>query len=260
MKKRGEDYLPFLKRENDMKKILLTVLLIIFTSACGNNEVTVSKVDLTDAKIKLYRQKVLKDPGNYGNYDNLAYYYLQKARETGNHDFFHLAEDAVVKSIEIKPDSYTGLVLYAKLKLAGHKFTEALKYTKKALEINPDSSYAYGIQGDAYLELHQISNAEKAYKIMLDINPSLDSFSRMSNLMRHKHNHILAIKYMELAYEAGLMKSSTPKENLAWTQVMLGEIYLDSGNREKAEFYFKNALGIYDGYYLAVNNLDKLEI
>lgn len=237
---------------------LIVVLLFTLTAACGDINEKDNKFDPTDAKIKLYKQKTTQDPANHINFDNLAFYYLQKARETGNHSFYHLAEDAVIKSLEINPVSNTGLALYAKLKLTEHEFKEALKYAKKALELSPDSYYTYGILGDAYIEIHQISNAEKAYKKMLELNPSLDSYGRMSNLMHHKHNHSESIKYMEMAYEAGLSKSSTPKEHLAWTQVMLGEIYLESGNKEKGEIYFTKALEIYDGYYLAQNNLNKI--
>ena len=242
---------------NNLKFILIASLFFAFTG-CGNTDVKSEKVNLTDAKIRLYINKAQQDPGNYRNYDNLAYYYFQKARETGNSDFYNLAENAVNRSLEIKPDSFTGTVFYSKLKLANHEFNEALKYAKMAVRLKPGSGFSYGILGDAYLELHQIRNAEKAYKKMVELNPSLDSYGRMSNLMHHMHNHKGAVRYMELAYEEGLRKSSTPPENLAWTQVMLGEIYIESGNTAKAERYFKKALEIYEGYYLAEKNLKKI--
>ncbi len=242
-----------------MKKLSLLLILffLIFNTACDNKKIENKEVNLTDAKIKLYELKVKQDPKNHSNYDNLAFYYFQKARETGNFEFYSLAGHVIKSSLEIRPDSHTGLILYAKLKLANHEFRQALEYAKKSLEIKPGSVYSYGILGDAYLELHKISNAEKAYKKMLELNPSLDSYARMSNLMHHKHNHTDAIKFMELAYEAGLKKSSTPKEHLAWTQVMLGEIYLESGDRSQARSYFKRALELYDGYYLANQHLKK---
>ena len=238
--------------------MLMVTALILIMGACDKTEIEYNEVNLTDAKIRLYKNKTEQDPNNYSNYDNLAYYYFQKARETGNFDFYTEAGHAIRKSLEIKPDGHSGVILYAKLKLANHEFKQALLYAKRALELNPDSSYSYGIMGDAYLELHQISKAENAYKKMVELNPSLDSYGRMSNLMHHKHDHTKAIKYMELAYEEGLKKSSTAKEHLAWTQVMLGEIYLESGNTGKAEEYFKKALQLYDGYYLAENNLNKV--
>lgn len=240
------------------KKILIIMFFLFLIAACNNKEVKENDINLTDAKIRLFKQKTDQDPNNYRNYDNLAYYYFQKARETGNFDFYLKAENAIGKSLEIKPDSNTGLILYAKLKLANHEFRQALQYAKKAQALKPNSDYTYGILGDAYLELHQISKAEKAYKKMLDLNPSLDSYGRMSNLMHHKQNHNKAIKFMELAYEEGLKKSSTPKEHLAWTQVMLGEIYLESGKSMQARNYFNNALNLFEGYYLADKHLKKM--
>ena len=247
-------------RVNDMKKLsfLLILFLLIFNAACDNKKIENNKVSLTDAKIKLYEHKINQDPKNHSNYDNLAFYYFQKARETGNFEFYSPAGHAIKKSLEIRPDSHTGLILYAKLKLANHEFREALHYAKKSLEIKPDYVYSYGILGDAYLELHKTRMAENAYKKMLELNPSLDSYARMSNLMHHKHNHNDAIKFMELAYEAGLKKSSTPKEHLAWTHVMLGEIYLESGDKSLARSYFNRAIELFDGYYLANEHLKKI--
>lgn len=240
------------------KKILIIVFFLFIIAACNNKDVKENDINLTDAKIRLYKQKTEQDPNNYRNYDNLAYYYFQKARETGNFDFYLKADHAIGKSLEIKPDSNTALGLYAKLKIANHEFRQALQYAKKALALKPNSGYTYGILGDAYLELHQISNAEKAYKKMMELDPSLESYARMSNLMHHKHNHVDAIKFMELAYRAGLKNHSTPKEHLAWTQVMLGEIHLESGNSNQARNYFNNALDLFEGYYLADKQLKKM--
>jgi len=240
------------------KYLFLTALILMFTVACNKTEIENKEVNLTDAKIRIYKNKIEQDPGNYRNYDNLCAYYFQKARETGNKDYYKLADQAISKSLEINPDNYIGIVLFAKLRLANHEFEQALLYAKRALKLKPNSSSSYGILGDAYLELHQISNAEKAYKKMVELNPSLDSYGRMSNLMHHKHNHEKAILFMELAYDAGLKKSSTPKENLAWTQVMLGEFYLESGKTTLAKNYFKNALELYEGYYLAERHLKEV--
>ena len=59
---------------------------ISFVSACYNSEDTkpYSSQSLTDARIKLYTDKISADPSNYLNYDKLAENYIQRARETGN--------------------------------------------------------------------------------------------------------------------------------------------------------------------------------
>lgn len=242
-------------------QINFLAILMIFTLACSKSE---DKADfmssnLTDAKIKLYKNKINEDPSNYNNYDNLAQNYLQKARETGDTGYYEKAENTVKKSLEIKPDNYVGVLLFAKTKMANHRFSQALSYAKKAVDLMPERSVAYGILGDAYLELGQLSNAEKSYKKMVDLQPGLDSYSRISNLMHHRHNHEQAIKYMELAYEYGMKSPSTPKENIAWTQVMIGEVHLESGNLNEAETYFKRALDIFEGYYLAQEHLEKVK-
>ena len=61
-----------------------------------------------------------------------------------------------------------------------------------------------------------------------------------------------------LAYESGSKNSVTPKENLAWTQFMIGKFYLEMKNYDEAEKYFMKSLEIYNDYFLALEHLDKI--
>ncbi|MGI9535361.1 MAG: tetratricopeptide repeat protein [Thermodesulfobacteriota bacterium] len=242
-------------------QINFLAILIIFTLACNKSEekTEIMHSSITDAKIKLYIKKIGEDPSNYNNYDNLAQNYIQKARETGDTDYYEKAAKTLNKSLEINPKNYVGVLLFAKTKMANHQYGQALNYAKKVIDLMPGRSVAYGILGDAYLELGLLSKAETAYKKMLNLKPGLDSYSRMSNLMRHMHDNDKGIKYMELAYESGMKSPSTPKENLAWTQVMIGSVHLDSGKLDEAETYFIRALAIFDGYYLAREHLEEVK-
>ena len=79
-----------------------------FLLSCKNieNNSENKTLNLTDAKIKLYKNKIIQDPSNYGNYDNLAQNYIQKARETGESNYYTIAENTVKKSLKINPKNY----------------------------------------------------------------------------------------------------------------------------------------------------------
>ena len=244
------------KKMNKLLFFLTAALLILSTSPKNSREnAEDKKYNLADAKIKLYKTKAARDPSDYRNYNNLAQNYIQKARETGELDYYLEAKKAAEKSLEINPRNYNGTILYSKTKMAGHEFKKALEYAKRAVELKPDRSAAYGILGDAYLELGNTKSAEAAYVKMTELKPGLDSYSRISILYAYLGNYGKATEYMQKAYESGIKNNTLPPENLAWTQLMIGINCLDAGNYDEAEKYFENSLEIQSDYFLALEQL-----
>jgi len=244
-----------------MRILLLLIIPLLITLGCSrpdsvNNTETESK---TDSTIEFYQSKLMEDPTSYSFHNKLAQAYIQKARETGNIDYYEKAKASLEISLKINPKNYNGLVYMAMANASEHNFKEALKYAKIAVELNPDKSYGFGVLGDAYLELGQTRNAEKAYEKMIELKPGLDSYSRLSNLRDKKGDIQGAVKAMEKAYEAGLKDSRTSKENLSWTQVMIGAKYLDQAQYDKAEEYFSTAVEIKPDYYLALEHLAEVK-
>lgn len=243
----------------NMFKLFFTAMILTFTGACtqDGNRVEKDSVNITDARIKLFKQKIEQDPSAYVNYNNLAQYYMQKARETGDHSYYSKAQQTLDNSLAINPDNYTGIVLRSKLAISGHRFQKALAYAEKAVELKPERSFSQAVLGDALLELGEIEKAMKAYRKMHEIDPGLESFSRISRVKFLKGDTKGAIESMQNAYESGL-KSSIPEENLAWTQVMIGLHHFNTGNLEKAERHYLKSLNIKNDYYLGLEHLAEL--
>lgn len=234
-------------------KILILILVIPFviSAACSEPKNNSGAESMTNEKIEFYKNKVEIDPRAYTYHNRLAQVYIEMARETGDHDYYHKAELELRKSLRISPNNYIGLVYMAMAQASEHNFKKALKFAQRAVKVNPNRSYAYGVLGDAYLELGQLQNAEKSYKYMIELKPGLDSYSRLSNLRFKRHEITGAINAMEKAYEYGLKNVRTPKVNLAWTQAMLGSIYLHEGDKDQAETYFDRALEIMPDFAIA---------
>ena len=257
---------PFIikiERSKMKNLIILITIQILLLSSCSeidsNKLDNNSQINLTDAKIKLYKNKVAKDQKNYLYKNNLAKNYIQKARETGDSNFYIKANEILQNSLSMNPDNYATNVLIGKVSISLHNFRNSIKYSKKAISLKPDKSYAYGILGDAYLELGKIAKAEKSYNKMHAIFPNLDSFSRLSNLNVVRGNIDQAITLMQKGYNSAL-NENRPVENLAWAQVMIGANYFDSGNLDKAESHYKKALEILNNYYLALEHLEEIDI
>lgn len=244
-----------------MKMFLLLIIPLAISLACSEPENIENPMieNKTDATIEFYTGKLESDPNSYTFHNRLAQAYIQKARETGNTDYYDKARFSLDESLNVNPENYNGLVYMAMANASEHNFKEALQYAKLATELKPNKSYGYGVLGDAYLELGEIQNAEKAYNKMIELKPGLDSYSRLSNLRDKKGDIKGAVVAMEKAYKSGLGESRTSKENLSWTQVMIGAKYLDQGQYNEAEKYFLRAVEIKSDYYLALEHLAEVK-
>ncbi|MGH7909285.1 MAG: tetratricopeptide repeat protein, partial [Thermodesulfobacteriota bacterium] len=109
---------------------------------------------------------------------------------------------------------------------------------------------------DAYIELGQYENAKKAYETMVSLGPGLDSYSRISYMRELMGDVKGAIQAMKKAIEEGI-KRNLPRENVAWAQYILGELYFNTGDLKKAGEQYQASLKNYDNYYYALAGLGK---
>lgn len=236
---------------------LALIILVLSVASCADDKPDKREVrqTRTDEIINFYLMKVEEDPSSYVFLNRLAQAYMQKARETGHFRYYESSADAVKRSLDASPDNYTGLVYMALIKIAEHKFKDALQYAERAVETEPGKAYGYGVLGDAYLDLGNVEEAGVAYDKMAELRPGLDSWSRVSNLKVVRGDTQGALQAMEMAYSLGRKSSRTSGENLSWTRVMKGSIYLNMGDLEGAERCFGEALEIKPDYYLALEHL-----
>ena len=209
-------------------------------------------------KIEDYQKlRIKRRPSDYSNYNKLASVYIAKARETGDLNYYVKAETLLEKSLELKPNNYSANLYIGLIKQAKHDFQSSIQYLEKAIDLSPNKPFAYGVLGDAYLELGKPNRAKTFYKKMHELRPSLDSYGRLSNLKFSKGDLVSALEDMKSAYDIGI-KDSNSKENLAWTQAMIGSIYFEKENYDEAESHYEKSLKIMDEYYLALQKLGEL--
>src|SRR5580700_8721740 len=93
-----------------MAKRLLFALILCSTTAWSQAEAPagrpLSTTSETDNQIATLQSQVRKAPGDYSGYDALGAAFLQKARETGDIDYYDLAEQTINKSLNLVPGDF----------------------------------------------------------------------------------------------------------------------------------------------------------
>lgn len=208
----------------------------------------------TDRLLKSLQLRLRARPDDREAYVQLGSAYLQKARETGDPDYYTRADAVLQRALELRADESEAMTAKGALALARHQFLEALEWGRKAMARNPNRAASYGVIGDALVELGRYDEAVAAVQRMADLRPDLASYSRVAYL-RELHGDVDgAIEAMRLAVQA----SAPGSEARAWTQVQLGHLYFGQGRLAAAEASYVAALYGYVGYIPALAAMGRL--
>jgi tetratricopeptide (TPR) repeat protein len=199
----------------------------------------------TDRRIRSLQEHIKSAPSDYAGYDGLGTAYLQKARETGEIDYYDLAEKTLQKALDLAPPSFHSadpLVHMALVYMGEHRFSEALASSQKAIALGSGNLAAFAIEGDAYTDLGEYDEALAAYNAGRALGAATSSpvglsymyDSRLAYLAFLHGDTARSIEWMQSAITAAL-QSDEPHENLAWLYFELGERYFQAGDLAKAE-------------------------
>lgn len=213
----------------------------------------------TDQAIQLYQSHAAKNPRNVESYNKLGAAYIQKARETGDFRYYDLAEQALKQSLELGPEpvaAATATAGLAVVSLGRHQFRDAVAQADKALGYAPAPA-VYAILGDAYVEMGEYEEASGAYSKMLAM-PGPHVQSRLGYLRFLRGDPDGAIQEVQRAIKA-LAESDVPRENIARSQVQLGELFFQVGDVGKSGKAYRDALLSFPGYHRALAGLARAQ-
>ena len=204
------------------------------------------------ATVRHLRDEITKHPDEMKNYIELAQVYIQEARVSGkHHEYFPIADGIIAEVLRRQPDNFEAHVLQAGMMMTRHDFTSAKETIDKAIAKNPYNSGAYGVLCDADVELGKYDEAVAAVDKMMNARPDLRSYARASYLRELNGDRSGAIEAMKLAADAGAFG----QENREWALFNLGNIFLNSGKLDTAEFIFKGILEERPNYAFAMSGL-----
>jgi tetratricopeptide (TPR) repeat protein len=213
----------------------------------------------TDNTIRFFEWKVSQDPDDFFNYDRLGVAYIQKARETGDVEYYNLAERALKKSLELSPQAAPAKEHLAAVYYANHRFGESLALAQEAIELNPTDSAPYALIGDARSEMGEYTEAWAAYRQLQNPKGSQSARSSFQYLIESRESAQsfltgdtkAAIDHMRRAVDISV-GSRMARETIAWSYFTLGEDYFQAGNLTDAQAAYNDALKTYPDYHRAL--------
>jgi tetratricopeptide (TPR) repeat protein len=231
----------------------------------GNRVATLSE---TDQQIQTLQDRVKKSPDDYAGYDGLGATFLQKARETGDIDYYNLAEQTLNKALTLAPQDFHAadpFIHMALVCMGEHRFIDALGFAQKAIATGSGNLAAFAVEGDAYTDIGDYELARTAYDTVqalgrLTTPPFMLAYMSDSRLayLRYLHGESAeAVRLMKESIEAAL-QANIPRENLAWLYFELGERYFQSGALEDAELSYKSGIAADPDHYRSLAGLAKV--
>jgi tetratricopeptide (TPR) repeat protein len=208
----------------------------------------------SDRAIAQSQFKIRRNPNSPLAYYRLGDAYVQKARESGNNNYFDLAEQALRKSLSLNPQQSGVRRHLAHVLASRHDFEAAAAEAREAIGLDPTDMDAHGVLGDAYLDTGEYEKAEQAYRTMIALKESFASYSRLSALKNLKGDTAGAIAALTTAIQLGEQENQ-PKESIAWAQWQLGTEYYAIGKLAEAESEYVQALDTYPKYYRSLVGL-----
>ncbi len=258
-----------------MAKWLLVLLTLSYAAAwpqtvpsgssAGNR---VDNLSETDKQILALQNQVKKSPEDFAGYDGLGAAFLQKARETGNIDYYNLAEQTLKKALALVPQDFRSAdpsIHMALVCMGEHRFADALAFAQNAIATGSGNLAAFAIEGDAYTDMGDYDQAQRAYETVqalgrLSTPPLMLAYmsdSRMAYLRYLRGESTVAEALMKDSIAAGL-QANIPRENLAWLYFELGERYFQSGDLENAELSYESGIAADPNHYRSLAGLAKV--
>jgi tetratricopeptide (TPR) repeat protein len=170
--------------------------------------------------------------------------YLQKARDNGDPGNYDRAERSFDAALRREPRNVDALLGAGELAGLRHDFGEQLRLGLDARRLMPELVSPYPVIADAQIELGRYGAAERTLQRLLDLKPNLTSYSRVSYYRELRGDLDGAAEAMQLAASAG---AGAP-ENLAYVQVLLGDLELQRGRTGAARLAYTAALRSLPGY------------
>ena len=221
-----------------------------------------SRIDLrayrysTDQAIRLFQQRVERNPRDFVSMAILGEAHALKARESGDPSGYERAEEALRKSLVQLPGYTRARTTLALVLCNRHRFAEGLALAAQVYNENPGNLTALAAMGDAQLELGRYSAAEATYQELLSASTEPSTLARMARLAELKGQTDEALRLLRRA--ADDERKTGDAKAAAWYQVRLGEISFDAGRLDDAEHAFRAILKEFPDHHDATADLGKV--
>ncbi|WP_405926164.1 tetratricopeptide repeat protein [Streptomyces sp. NBC_00035] len=200
-----------------------------------------------DASITALQDHLRSQPKDFGSWGTLGLAYIEQARTKGDPSRYPQAEQALDRSLKLRPDNDPALAGRAALAAARHDFTGALKYADQALKQNPYSERALASRIDALVELGRYEDASKAADTADSRRPGVPVFTRYAYVQELRGDVKTARRVLEQALD-----TASTRGDVTYVATALGQLAWNQGEYDSALTYYARALAADDTYLPAL--------
>ncbi|MFI6492640.1 tetratricopeptide repeat protein [Streptomyces sp. NPDC050564] len=200
-----------------------------------------------DASITSLQAHLKAQPKDFGGWATLGLAYVEQARTKGDPSRYPQAEQALDRSLELRPANESALAGRAALAAARHDFTGALKYADKVLKENPYNERALCSRVDALVELGRYDEASKAADVADSRHPGVPVFTRYAYVHELRGDVKTARRVLQQA-----LTTATTRGDVSYVATALGQLAWSQGEYGTALTYYARALGADDTYLPAL--------
>ncbi|MHA5051675.1 tetratricopeptide repeat protein [Streptomyces sp. SD15] len=218
----------------------------VTSAAAGYSPQLLASGDL-DASITSLQAHLRAQPKDYGGWATLGLAYVEQARTQGDPSRYPQAQQALDRSLKLRPDNDPALAGRAALAAARHDFTGALKYADDALKQNPYSERALSSRIDALVELGRYADASKAADLADSRRPGVPVFTRYAYVHELRGDVKTARRVLEQALD-----TATTRGDISYVATALGQLAWNQGEYADALTYYARALAADDAYLPAL--------
>ncbi len=210
---------------------------------------------LGQRNLQFWAQKSKGDSIDAISRAQLAHWYLESYRETGDAADITRAEQAARASLAIRA-SDAALLQLARALLNQHRFAEALVYARRAALVNPDG---YRLIADLEYEMGDYLAAEKDARLAPPQNNNDPAFyalmSRFSELRGDTKSQLDLLTRATAQADSSLDASA---QSISWFHERRGRALFMSGDLDGAERSYKRALEVFPRDYRTMAALARL--
>ena len=185
----------------------------------------------------------------------LAHWYLESYRETGDSADIARAEQAAISSLKLRP-SDGALTQLARVYLNQHRFAQALQMAELAAPDNPDG---YRLAADIQYELGDYAAAEKDAKKSPPQGDDPSFYALLSRFSELKGDSKSQLDLLTKATQQADPNIDASVQSISWFHERRGRALWMSGHADEAAREYRRALEIFPRDYRSMVALARLE-
>jgi tetratricopeptide (TPR) repeat protein len=207
-----------------------------------------------DSNIEALQVRLRAQPRDHTSWATLGLAYVEQARVQGEPSRYPQAQEALRRSLELRPDNDPALAGQSALAAARHDFQGALGKADLALKRNPYSERALSTRIDALVELGRYEDAAKAADLADERRPGIPVFTRYAYVHELRGDTETAERVLKQA-----LTSATRRSDIAYVAAQLGQLAWKQGDYKTALDRYARALGADDEYLPALEGRARVQ-